>query len=240
MTRSLSLPAAVAVALAAALALCAAPAQAQKKPSASAQKKLYRWVDAEGKVHVGDTLPADALDRARQEINSRTGDVQATVDRALTPEEKAAQAAEAQRTQAADAIAAQQKRNEDAMLSSYLTEDDLKRAYQERISLLKQTLESTDVSLMSLRASLAQQLANAAEAELQGRKVPDKQLATVRDLHGELIKQRTYQTNRHNELLSLDAEYERMLERYRSRRAQEAAEKLGTAAPAPAAAPPQP
>jgi hypothetical protein len=234
MTRPL-LPLAIALAL---TATFATPAVAQA-PTAPTVKKLYRWVDAEGKVHIGDTLPADALDRARQEINEKTGSVQRNVDRALTPEEMAAQAAEAERAQAAEAIAAKQKLNEDAMLSSYLTEEDLKRAYGERISLLKQTLESTDVSLMSLRSSLAMQLAEAAESELAGRPVNERRLANIRELHGELLKQRAFQANRHSDLLSLDAEYERMLERYRTRRAEEAAGKT-TPPPAPATPPTQP
>jgi hypothetical protein len=223
-----------------AIALALAGPAAGQAPDKSAKptKKLYRWVDADGKVHIGDTLPEDALDRERREISATTGDTERVVSRALTPEERAAQAAEAQRAQAAEAIAAQQQRNEDAMLSSYLTEEDLKRAYGERISLLKQTLESTDVSLMSIRSSLAMQLAEAAESELAGRKVNDRRLANIRELHTELLKQRAFQANRHSDLLSLDAEYERMLERYRARRAEEAGGQ--PPAPAPALPPTQP
>ena len=207
--------------LAGALALVAAglgDAQAETK------KKLYRWVDANGKVQISDTLPPDQVGQARREINAATGTSISTIDRELTPEEKAAAEAAAVREAAAAVVAEQQQRDEDAMLNSYLTESDLQRAYMDRISLLKQTLESTDVSLLSLRESLAAQLASASEAELNGRPVDDKRLGTIRELHSELIKQRVFQANRHRELLSLDAEYARMLERYRERRAEQAAE----------------
>lgn len=228
MTRSLLL-------LAGALALViTGTADAQKKPprpSTPTAKKLYRWVDADGKVQVSDTLPPDQVDKARQELNAKTGATQATLDRELTPEERAEQALAAKQEAAAAAIRAQQQRDEDAMLNSYLTEGDLQRAYNERISLLKQTLESTDVSLLSLRESLSKQLASASEAELAGRKVNDKQLGTIRELHSELIKQRNFQANRHRELLALDAEYVRVLDRFRTRRAEEAAAQAEAARP---------
>jgi hypothetical protein len=222
--------------LAAAVALAlASPAQAQKKKTGSAAaakaKKLYRWVDADGKVQISDTLPPDQVGIARTEISAGSGRTVGAVDRELTPEEKAAAAAEALRAQDEATRLAEQKRNEDAMLASYLTEDDLKRAYGERISLLKQTLESTDVSLMSLRSSLAMQLADASESELAGKKVDGKRLAKIRELHTELLKQRQFQANRHVELMSLDAEFSRMLERYRLRRSEDTAST--TPAPAP-------
>ena len=224
------------LATAVALAL-AAPAEAQKKkpaPPVKVGKKLYRWVDKDGKVQISDTLPPEMVGAERQEISAGSGRTTGTVARELTPEEKAAAAAEALRTQGEAERLAEQKRNEDAMLASYLTEDDLKRAYGERISLLKQTLESTDVSLLSLRSSLAMQLTDASESELANKKVDDKRLAKIRELHNELLKQRQFQANRHLELMALDAEFTRMLERYRVRRSEDPT----AIPPAPGAAPP--
>jgi hypothetical protein len=155
MTRSLLLLAgAIALAL-----VSAAPADAQAPPPK--EKKLYRWVDANGKVQISDTLPPDQVGSARREINAKTGSSLATIDRELTPEERIAAEAAAAREAAAALVTEQQQRDEEAMLNSYLTEADLQRAYGERISLLKQTLDSTDVSLMSLLTSLAMQLADA-------------------------------------------------------------------------------
>jgi hypothetical protein len=210
--------------LAAAVALAlAGPADAQKKDRTTpAGKKLYRWVDADGKVQISDTLPPDQVGSARTEISAKSGRATGSVARELTEEERAEMSAQAERDAAEALRLAEQQRAEDAMLSSYLTEDDLKRAYGERIGLLKQTLESTDVSLVNLRSSLAAQLAYASESELANKPVAEERLAEIRELHDELNKQRRFQANRHVELLALDAEYVRMLERYRLRRQQEA------------------
>jgi hypothetical protein len=211
-----------------AVLLAASGAQAQNKDG----KKLYRWVDKDGKVHYDDALPPEAVDQARREFNAKTGTRTGSVDRALTESERAA-AAQQQQAEAAAALEAEQlRRNEEAMITSYATESDLRRAYDERISLLKQTLESTDVGLRALRGSLASLLAEASESELANRPVDKKRAGTIRQLHNELLKQQIFQKNRQAELLSLDAEFVRVLQRYRELRAP------SLPPPAPVTAPP--
>src|SRR5207342_3469448 len=81
------------------------------------KKKLYRWVDKEGKVHYDDALPAEAVDQARQEFSATTGTHTGEVGRALTPEERAQQEAADRAAAAANVTAEEQARNEQAMLS---------------------------------------------------------------------------------------------------------------------------
>ena len=63
-------------------------------PDASAQK-LYRWVDEDGKVQYSQSLPPEAVDRARRELSARSGMTTGEVDRALSDDERAEAAAEA-------------------------------------------------------------------------------------------------------------------------------------------------
>ncbi|HMB43963.1 MAG TPA: hypothetical protein VKM00_08840 [Luteimonas sp.] len=202
------------------------------------KKKLYRWVDKEGKVHYDDALPANAVDQARQEFSATTGTQTGAVDRALTPEELAQKAAAEKAAAAASVTAEEQARNEQAMLNSYETEADLRRAYNERLELLKQTLESTDVGLQSLHGSLSAVLAQAAESELQHRPVDAKRADEIREMHAEVLKQQIFQANRKSELMSLDSEFQRMLIRYRELHDQAAAQAAGVPAPAATTAAP--
>lgn len=202
------------------------------------KKKLYRWVDKEGKVHYDDALPPEAVDQARQEFSSKTGTQTGAVDRALTPEELAQKEAAAKAAAAASVTAEEQARNEQAMLSSYETEADLRRAYNERLELLKQTLESTDVGLQSLHASLSGVLAQAAESELAHRPIDAKRADEIREMHAEVLKQQIFQANRKAELMSLDSEFQRMLTRYRELRDQNAAAAAGAPAAATSSAAP--
>ena len=208
--------AAVVVALA---AILQANALAAGAPPKSAGKKLYRWVDKQGNVHFDDALPPEATDQARDVLSAKSGNKIGEVARALTPEERTQLAADQAAAAAAAAVANEQQRVETVMLASYETETDLIRAYNERIGLLKSTLESTDVSIKSMRNTLTDLLANASESELAHRKVVGKRVSQIAELHSELTKQESFQVQRHGEYAALNDEFKRMLARYRELRA---------------------
>ncbi len=177
--------------------------------------KLYRWVDKQGKVHYDDALPPEAVDQARTEYKTSTGRTVGQVDRALTVEERATQAAAAAAAVESQKGAAEQQRLESIMMASYETEMDMRRAYGERISLLKTTIDSTDVSIHSLDENLTTMLSQASDTELDNRRVLDDRQKMIRDLHVEKVKQAALQSGRHNDLAALNAEFARMLARYR-------------------------
>jgi hypothetical protein len=211
--------------------LAAGIAGAQEKP-----KKLYRWVDKDGKVQFSDALPPEAVDQARTEINSTSGRATASVDRALTEDERIAkEKADAEQAQA-DKDAEQARMTEEAMIASFQTEEDLKRSFQVRVELMQQTLDAIEAGIGSQRASLSSLLAQASEAELAGTPVNAKQTESIRGLHVEMIKQQQMLVLKQGELEDLDAELVRLVERFR-----EIKGLTPPAAPAPeaeAAAPP--
>jgi hypothetical protein len=214
-------------------AVVAGNAFAQVKP------KLYRWVDKDGKVHYDDALPPEAVNQARKEFNAKTGNTTAEIERALTDEERAAAAAAAQQEVNAAKLAEEQKHQEEVMMATYSTENDMRRAYGERIGLLKTTLESTDVSIKNVRENLAMMLQQASDTELAGRKVTDERLKAIQELHAEHLRQQQFLINRRAELESLNAEFAHMLERYRELKNPPPAPTAG--APLPnASAPPAP
>lgn len=196
--------------------------------------KLYRWVDKDGKIHYDQALPPEAVNQARREFNAKTGTATGSVDRALTDAERAELAAAEQAAIEAAAAANEQKRLEDVMMASYETETDLRRAYGERIALLKMTVESTDISIKSLGENLATILAQASDTELDNRRVLEDRTRTIRELHSEKMKQQILQANRRADLAALNAEFARMLARYRELRAGAAA--VPATSPAPPAA----
>jgi hypothetical protein len=211
--------------------LAAGLAGAQEKP-----KKLYRWVDKDGKVQFSDTLPAEAVDQARTEINAQSGMATAQVDRALTDEERIAkEKADAEQARA-EKDAEQARMTEEAMIASFQTEEDLKRSFQVRLELMQQTLDAIEAGIGSQRASLTGLLAQASEAELAGTPVNAKQVATIRELHSEMVKQQQMLVLKQGELLDLDKELARLIERFRELKAPQPAPAPAPAAPAEAAA----
>ena len=214
------------------LALVAAMLVASMASAQDKGAKLYRWVDKQGKVHYDQALPPEAVDQARREFSAKTGTAVGSVDRALTADERAKIEADAKAAAAAAASANEQKRLEDIMMASYMTEEDMRRAYGERISLLTMTIESTDISIKSLRENLAALLSQASDTELDKRRVLDDRVKTMRELHAEKVKQQNLQTSRHEDLAALNAEFARMLARYRQLRNAAAATPAATV-PAP-------
>ena len=196
-----------------AAALVASSAAGQGKP------KLYRWVDKDGKVHYDQALPPEAVNEARKEFSAATGNRAGEVERALTAEERAAIAAAAQAAEDANALDNERRHQEEVMLATYSNENDLRRAYGERINLLKTTLDSTDISIRNVRENLALMLSQASESELAGRPIAADRTAAIRELHLESLKQQSFQVNRRVELESLNAEFARMLARYRELKA---------------------
>lgn len=189
--------------------LASGAAFAQEKP-----KKLFRWVDQDGKVHFSDTLPAEALQQARTEINAESGRATGEVERALTPEEQAERdrlAAEAART---EREAERERQTEEAMLASFQSEEDLRRSYGMRVTLMQENLNAIEAGIGSQRTSLAGLLAEAAEAELAGQPVGRKQADAIREIHAEMVKQQNMLVVKQAELMRLDDELEHLVQRF--------------------------
>lgn len=223
------------------LAVMAAVLAAGAAGAEEKAKKLYRWVDKDGKVQFSDALPPEAVDQARTEINSDSGVATATVDRALTPEERMAKEALDAATASATKEAERIKQTEEAMIASFQNEDELKRSFKIRTELLQQTLDAIEAGIGSQRASLASLLADASEAELAGKPVNPKQASSIRELHVEMAKQQQMLVLKQGELVDLDAELVRLVNRFRQIKGDGAAPAPATpapAAPAPEQAPP--
>ncbi|MFC0676236.1 hypothetical protein ACFFGH_00035 [Lysobacter korlensis] len=197
-------------------ALLTLPAAAQSGNAPA--KKLYCWNEGGRKV-CGDALPANAVDAARTEISARSGLATGRVDRALSAEERAAEAAAAEaERQAALATQAQQRR-ELAMVESYASEADLRRAYEHRLSLSEGTLKASQMAVTGLRQSLLTLLRRAGEAELMGKPVVKPLADNIRQQHAELLRQQRLLAEQQREADAIAGEFADTLARYRELKA---------------------
>lgn len=201
-------------ALGAALAACmAVPAAAQDKPAAN--KKLYCW-NQDGQRICSDTLPPEAVNQARDEFNARSGLRSAEVERALNAEERAAAAAAEAQRRADEAAEQTRKRTDQAMLMSYQTEDDLRRVFNERTTIIDNNVRTARYNVASLREGLVTLLRSAGERELAGQKVSDKLAGDIRQRHAALVWQQQMQANFERQRRELDGEIDGILQRYRA------------------------
>lgn len=137
--------------------------------SAFAAKQMYRWVDAQGKVHYGDTIPPEYARQGNAEL-SKSGRVVKETPPALTPEQiQARQALEAREREAREK-AEEQRRRDKALLASYTTVDELDLAERRNLEAVDVQIKSHELRIKSVQSRLA--ALNKQEASLRARQRP--------------------------------------------------------------------
>ena len=96
----------------------------------------YKCVDEKGKSHYGDTPPTGCANVPMQEV-SRSGKVLRTIEPTLTDEQAKAKATEMEQKKAADKTAAEQKRKDMALLSSFGSEKEFDVARDRNVEPIK-------------------------------------------------------------------------------------------------------
>ena len=176
--------------------------------------KMYKWTDKEGNVHYSDQIPPEAVEYGREKFNDQGMAVE-KVERALTPEELAVQR-EAERLAAEEARRAEeQKKQDETLIASYASEEDLVRAYDQRMDLLDQTIEARRIEISAREQSLSKLVAQAADLERGGRPVSDALRQMITSEQNEISRQRSFLENKDKERTQIKADHERQLARFR-------------------------
>ena len=107
---------------------------------------LYRWVDEEGVVHYGDSIPAKYAGLERQVVNEH-GITVGVIQAKKTEEELAEDA----RLEELRAKAEQQRRRDQALLATYLTIDEIEMHRDRRVELFQAQARVTELYLRNLQ-----------------------------------------------------------------------------------------
>ncbi|WP_407908672.1 hypothetical protein [Lysobacter claricitrinus] len=203
----------------------ASTAHAQSAPA----KKLYCWNEGGRKV-CGDALPSSAVDAARTEFNAKSGMATSQLGRALTPDEQAAAAAQAKAQADAAAATEAEHRRLMAMIETFATEADLRKAFGERVSLNADAMKTARMGIDGLRQSLVSRLQRAGEMELNKKPVPKNLQAEIRAQHGQLIAQQAALASLQSQATTLQSQLDDAVARYRELKPQPGATPTATPA----------
>jgi len=226
-----NLPLYASLALAVVLAANATMSSAQPKGPASG---IVCWKNKAGKtVGCGDKVPPEYQDNAQQELNKRGMTVNQT-EAALTPEQRRAQAAEAEQKNAEAQKRAEEKRRDRALLDSFTTEKeiDLKRTrdiqqIEFNISAQQTNLKNTTDRLNEIKAKIGQ-------LTQQKKTVPDQLNDDQTRFETEKLRIQAQILQKRKEIVERNQEYDDMKKRFLELKG--AAPAAATApAPAPAA-----
>jgi hypothetical protein len=196
------------------LALLAGAAAAQSDK----QKKLYRWVDKDGQVHYGDSVPAEYAEQDREVLN-RQGVPVGREEGTITPEEAAAKAV------ADKAARDEQKRKlrDRVLLQTYQSVQELEVLRDNRLDLVDAQLTIQEQSLSNLRAQRAQIQRMAARyapvnTGSDAQPLPDELAADLEQSANDIQTQESNLVRRREERESIRKTFEADIARYKELR----------------------
>lgn len=185
-------------------------------PVSAQGKKLYKWVDENGKVHYSDTVPADQLAKGRQEIS---GASVKTVDRQKTAEELAADRLAAEKAAEQKKLTDATAQADNALMLSYATEADLLRARDQELDVVESTLATNRLGISSHEKSLTDMLASAAEFERAKKIIPKTVTDSIAKIRKDLEAQKKMYADREASKATILKDYEKKVARYRELKA---------------------
>lgn len=192
-----------------------AAAQSSKQP----QKKVYRWVDENGQVHYGDSVPAKYAEQDRDVLNKQGVKV-GREEGAITPEEAAAKAAEEK------AAREEQKRKlrDRVLLQTYQSVKEIEILRDARLELVDAQLTIQEQSLANLRAQRAQiqRIASRyapANAESGAEPLPEELAADLDRSANDIATQESNLVRRREERENIRLTFEADMQRYQELRA---------------------
>lgn len=197
------------------LALIAGGAAAQSDK----QKKVYRWVDKNGQVHYGDSVPAEYAEQDRDVLNKQGVKI-GREEGTITPEEAAAKAAEEK------AAREEQKRKlrDRVLLQTYQSVKEIEILRDTRLDLIDAQLTIQVQSLSNLRAQRAQIERIAAHytpvnTEPGALPLPDEVAADLERSASDIATQESNLVRRREERESIRLAFEADIQRYQELRA---------------------
>lgn len=119
-------------------------------PAAGQNQKLYRWVDTDGIVHYGDSVPAEYAELERQIVNEH-GIAVEILRAKMTAEE----IAEEQRQDELRMQRELERRADQALLATYLTVDEILMHRDRRIELFEAQARVTELYLRNLERRMS-------------------------------------------------------------------------------------
>jgi hypothetical protein len=190
----------VLAALAVAFAVAALPVGAQTSP-----QKLYKYVDANGKVYYSERPPVEATGKAMEQLN-RQGAVMRQVHAAPTADEVAAAAAERRRKQDDEARLREESRRNQALLDTYASEKDIELTRARALQAVEASVKDAESKLAE---ALKRQEKLRAETEFYAKKaLPARLKQEIENNEREIAVQREAIAKRDKDVNTINARYD--------------------------------
>lgn len=185
-----------------------------------AQVRSYRCVTKEGRKYYGSTIPTQCTGELVEALSAQ-GTVLFRVEPPLTPEQRAAKAAEEKRAAEIEAAkheaaraAEVQARRDRALLQTYADESDIERVRQRALASNHEAAAQVQARIAQLRARQAQ-LAKEGARHKDGSQAADKFQQDAKAVAYDLSLQEQLLESRKREAAEINARYDEEARKYR-------------------------
>ena len=165
----------------------------------------FKWVDPQGTVQYTDRLPAEAVPRGNVTL-SKQGVAKGATDAALTSEQRRVMEERTARDQENLKFERQRQQQENALLSSYTSEEDIEIARKRNLALIGASILSAESRIKSL-----QRRAQAIEREkpfYEKKPFPERLKRELVQIEQEIPRQYTIIAQKNEDALAINQHYD--------------------------------
>lgn len=175
--------------------------------------QMYRYRNVEGNVVVDYQVPVEYVGRGYEVLNDE-GIVIKVVPRELTEEEREAKDAEQKREEAARAEEERLRKWDESLMLRYSTVEDIEAARDRALRNLKIRISILKGNRRSLKQSVENYQAQAADMERAGQDVDMERLREIENLQGEIKTTEDAIADREKDVEAMAATYQLDIERF--------------------------
>ncbi len=186
-----------------------------------ASAETYKWVDEKGRVQYTDRLPAEAVNRGTSELNKQ-GMTKKVTEAPLTTEQRTAREERLEQQRVADRALNEQRHQENALLASYTSENDIDLTRRRNLALVGSIILSAEARIKALQRRAA--VLERDKLFYEKKPIPEKLKRELANIAVEISKQYALIAQKNQDALAVNNRYEAQRLRFRELRAQIARE----------------
>jgi hypothetical protein len=180
----------------------------------------YKWVDEDGRVHYGDSVPPEVAGKERRKIDEQGRTIR-VYEAAKTPEQKE----EEKRLAAIRAEQSRQARlraiHDRSLLATYSNENDMIKARDGRLNVVEANIQLTRSRIGYFENYLAALTQEAAEFERSGKRPPASLRERIENARNQIIDHGEFILSKQREKKTIRQQFDSDILRFRELRGQD-------------------
>lgn len=179
-----------------------------------ANRKTFKCKNEKGEIYYSDHFVPEHCKGGGSQLNA-DGIAVRQIERQLTPEERAAAKAKAERDAEEARIAEEKAHADRVLLQSYANEEELSRAHQKELTQVDTEMQAARASLSAQEKNLTELLNMAADAERAGQKVSAPVTKNIGIVRKQVESQKAFIQRKIAQKEDLERDFQVKLKRYR-------------------------